>query len=103
MAKATGSLACSALFAFSIDGDHPFPFDVHFVWYILAILRFIVGLLGWNTIRDDAAGHAENSENTLELDELDDIIMTGLDDASFSSEAATPRQSTIEAERWQRE
>ena len=70
-----GPIFFSALFAFSIDGERPFPFDVHLVWYTLAILRFVVGLLGWSTIRDDY-GHA----GTLKTDKLDKISVTVPDD-----------------------
>ncbi|CAN0453049.1 unnamed protein product [Ascophyllum nodosum] len=76
--KAVAPAACSALFAFSIDGDRPFPFDVHLVWYTAAVLRFVVGLLGWNTIRDDG-GHEENPEV-----QLNEIGFTGIDESETS-------------------
>ena len=78
IAMAAGPIVCSVIFAFSIDAERPFPFDVHLIWYIAAILRFVVGILGWNTIRDDL-GHAD-SNVTLEPDELDKISVTDPDD-----------------------
>ena len=75
---AAGPIVCSVLFAFSIAAERPFPFDVHLVWYTAAILRLVVGLLGWNTIRDDL-GHAD-SKVTLEPDKLEKISLIGPDD-----------------------
>ena len=45
------------------------------------MLRFVVGLLGWNTIRDDG-GHEENPEV-----QLNEIGFTGIDESETSSEA----------------
>ncbi|CAN0591569.1 unnamed protein product, partial [Laminaria digitata] len=44
-ARAISPILCSALFAFSIDGHHPFPFDYHLVFYLLALLRLTVALM----------------------------------------------------------
>ena len=75
---AAGPIVCSVIFAFSVDAERPFPFDVHLMWYTAAILRFVVGILGWNTIRDDLG--QSDSNVTLELDELDKISVTGPND-----------------------
>ena len=63
--KAVGPAAFSALFAFSIDGEHPFPLDFHLAWYTVAIVRLLIGLLAWNTIRD-GKGYEERMVDALE-------------------------------------
>lgn len=64
-ARALAPVACSALFAFSIDGDHPFPFDYHLVFYLLGALRLTVALMGWYRI----TGAASEETRSLMLDE----------------------------------
>eukprot|EP00904_Undaria_pinnatifida_P005739 jgi/Undpi1/2295/HiC_scaffold_13.g05679.m1 len=48
--KALSPVLCSVLFAFSIDGNKPFPFDYHFVFYLLTVMRLVVAWMGWNKI-----------------------------------------------------
>lgn len=43
----------SALFAFSIDGNHPFPFHYHLAFYCIALVRLTVAYMGWNRICDN--------------------------------------------------
>lgn len=51
--RAISPMACSALFAFSINGNHPYAFDCHSVFYLLAATRLVAGWFGWNTITDN--------------------------------------------------
>eukprot|EP00904_Undaria_pinnatifida_P000573 jgi/Undpi1/10516/HiC_scaffold_29.g12966.m1 len=60
LARAISPMICSVLFAFSIDGDHPFPFDYHFAFYLLATLRLVVACMAWNRINDTQG--RENSD-----------------------------------------
>ena len=50
--KAISPVLCSALFAFSIDGNKPFPFDYHFTFYLLTVMRLVVAWMGWNKINN---------------------------------------------------
>ena len=60
LARAFSPMFFSALFAFSIDGDRPFPFDYHLVFYILGLLRLAVACMGWNLL--DGTGPGETVE-----------------------------------------
>eukprot|EP00904_Undaria_pinnatifida_P000540 jgi/Undpi1/10487/HiC_scaffold_29.g12937.m1 len=62
LARAISPMICSVLFAFSIDGDHPFPFDYHFAFYLLATLRLAVACMAWNRIKDTRGGENPNIE-----------------------------------------
>ena len=42
----------ATLFAFSIDGDRPFPFDYHCAFYSIGAVRLAVAVLAWNRIND---------------------------------------------------
>ena len=55
VARSLSPVLASALFAFSIDGNHPFPFDYHLAFYCIALVRLTVAWLGWNRICDNGA------------------------------------------------
>lgn len=60
----------SALFAFSIDGSHPFPFDYHLVFYVIGTMRLAVAGMAWTKINDTQGcmeKYALLSENGGEL------------------------------------
>ena len=46
-------IICSALFAFSIDGRHAYPFNYHLTFYLLAFSRLAAACMGWNEITND--------------------------------------------------
>ncbi|CAN0428093.1 unnamed protein product, partial [Laminaria digitata] len=48
LARSLSPVIFSALFAYSIDGDHIFPFDYHLAFYCNAFIRLAVAVLGWN-------------------------------------------------------
>lgn len=50
LARAVAPIFFATLFAFSIDGDRPFPFDYHCVFYLVATIRLTVACMGWNRI-----------------------------------------------------
>lgn len=56
LSRAISPILCSSLFAFSIEGHHPFPFDYRLVFYLLASLRLTVACMGWNKIRGSTEG-----------------------------------------------
>lgn len=62
------------MFAFSIDGDRPFPFDYHIVFYFLALLRLTVAYLGWNTINDAGREGRLGRGISTNLDERVDVF-----------------------------
>ncbi|CAN0487349.1 unnamed protein product, partial [Scytosiphon promiscuus] len=45
--RALSPVLFSALFAYSIDGDHPFPFGSHLACYCLALIRLAAAWMGW--------------------------------------------------------
>lgn len=55
VARSISTATASALFAYSIDGNHPFPFDYHLAFYCLALIRLTVACLGWNRICDNGS------------------------------------------------
>ena len=46
-------IVCSALYAYSIDGDHPFPFDYHLSLFLLASGRLVATCMGRNIMNDN--------------------------------------------------
>ena len=59
MARSLSRVVFSALFAYSIDGNHPFPFDHHLAFYCVALFRLTVACMGWNRLCDkDGVGEA---------------------------------------------
>lgn len=56
LAQMSGPATCAALFAFSIGGHHPVLVDHNFIFYVLALVRFVVGCVSWKTIGVDHAG-----------------------------------------------
>ena len=54
LTRAISPILCSSLFAFSIQGHHPFPFDYRLMFYIMASLRLTVACMGWNAIGGSA-------------------------------------------------
>lgn len=57
----------AAMFAISIDGDRPSPFDYHLVFYLLASIRLIVACMGWKRTKtnvDMETGHTRREEIT---------------------------------------
>ncbi|CAM9848225.1 unnamed protein product, partial [Laminaria digitata] len=44
-AKTLSPVFLSALFAYSIEGDHIFPFDVHLAFYCIALVRLTGGIM----------------------------------------------------------
>lgn len=52
LASAISPVFFSVLFAFSIDGRHPFPFDYNLVFYVIGTIRLTVAWLAWNKIND---------------------------------------------------
>ena len=52
VARSLSPVLFSALFAYSIEGHHPFPFDYHLAFYCTAFVRLTVACLGWNRICD---------------------------------------------------
>ena len=109
LGKAFSPMFFSALFALSIDGDRPFPFDYHLVFYLLGLLRLTVACMGWNII--DGAGREENLDaetSTTGESKLDEYIETGAETStggeSTSDEyigtdgkASTAGESTLDA------
>lgn len=71
--RAISPIICSALFAFSIVGDRPFPFDYHLVFYLLAVVRLAVAYMGWSTINGTRSEDgpdletAANGRSTLDM------------------------------------
>ena len=55
ISRAVSPVFASTLFAWSIDGGLPFPFDYHLAFYFLALIRLTVACLGWNRICDNGA------------------------------------------------
>ena len=53
IARSISPLISSALFAYSVGGDHPFPFDYHFAFFFLALVRLAVACMGWNRVCDN--------------------------------------------------
>lgn len=53
LARAISPMACSALFAFSTNGNYPYPFEYHFVFYLLGSIRLVAACTGWNRITDN--------------------------------------------------
>ena len=51
-ARAISPIFFSVLFAFSIDGNHCFPFDYHLVFYVLSLTNTVAACMGWNSIND---------------------------------------------------
>ncbi|CAN0383100.1 unnamed protein product, partial [Laminaria digitata] len=43
-------IICSALFAFTIDGHHTFPFNYNLTFYFLAFSRLVSACMGWNAM-----------------------------------------------------
>ena len=52
LARTISPVIFSAMFAFSIDGSHPFPFDFHLVFYLIGTMRLAVAFMAWNKIND---------------------------------------------------
>lgn len=63
-ARAISPVICSSLFAFSIDGDHPYPFNHYLGFYVVALLRLTVACMGWNRINDTGGGDTLDSETS---------------------------------------
>lgn len=53
LARAISPIACSTLFALSIDGNRSYPFERHFVFYLLACTRLAVACLAWRYAADN--------------------------------------------------
>lgn len=71
LARAAGPAACGALFAFSINGDHSFPFDYYFTFIFMALSMVVVSVVGWNLVNydeGDSLGAATAAENYTEED-----------------------------------
>ena len=64
LARALSPMVFSALFAFSIDGNRPFPFDYHLVFYLLGLLRLAVACMGWNLLDGTGPGETVEAETT---------------------------------------
>ncbi|CAN0481479.1 unnamed protein product, partial [Scytosiphon promiscuus] len=45
--RAFAPVSFSVLFAFSIDGNHSFPFDYHLVFYVLALINLAAACMSW--------------------------------------------------------
>lgn len=56
LSRTVSPVVCSTLYAYSIDGDHPFPFDYHLAFFLLAFVRLVATWLGWNIINDIKRG-----------------------------------------------
>ena len=54
VARSLSPVCFSALFAYSIDGEHPFPLDYHLAFYCIGLIRPTVAYMGWNRIGDDS-------------------------------------------------
>ena len=48
VAMMVGPAVWSSLFAFSVEGNRPFPFDFHLTFFAIATLRLVVAILSWN-------------------------------------------------------
>ncbi|CAM9131751.1 unnamed protein product, partial [Laminaria digitata] len=48
LAKAAGPIVSSTVFAWSINGDHPFPFDCHLIFCIFSLGMVVVTAMTWN-------------------------------------------------------
>lgn len=75
MAQAAGPSVCSALFALSIDGDRPFPFDYHFIFYFIALLRLLVGYIGWNVVVVEDAVESTPTPVGDAPEDMDDTVI----------------------------
>ena len=51
LAKAAGPPFFAVVFAWSIKYPHPFPFDYHLVFYLMAILMAVLVWASWDVIR----------------------------------------------------
>ena len=52
LANTIAPIIFATLFAFSIDGDRPFPFDYHCAFYSIGAVRLTVAVMAWNRIND---------------------------------------------------
>ena len=50
LAKAAGPTVSSTAFAWSINGRHPFPFDRHLTFCLLALGMVVVTVMSWNVV-----------------------------------------------------
>lgn len=66
VARSISPVVFSTMFAFSIDGSHPFPFDYHFVFYLIGTMRLVVAFMAWNRIQDTEVMRAWNVINDAE-------------------------------------
>ena len=75
LAGAFSPMFFSALFAFSIQGDRPSPFNYHLVFYLLGLLRLAAAYMGWSIIDDTGGGEALDAEtSTTGKSTLDEYI-----------------------------
>lgn len=62
LARIVSPIACASMYAFTNDGEHTYPFDYHFTFYVLTSVRLVAACMGWNTITG-----GDNSERCAQL------------------------------------
>lgn len=74
LGEAFAPLICAPFFAWSISGNHPFPFGAHFSYLLLALGMLAFSIVGWGLVKYEPAKQQESRAEFVEMDPVGDLM-----------------------------